>query len=557
MRRPGAPGPESREGSRRKTKRGAAVGGACMAALLLAQAMHVAIAREPPRGEARRPAIDAEFDAAFARFELPGLAVGVVEDGEITYMRAAGELRAGGGEPVTPRTLFKIASNSKAMTTALLARLVDQDKLGWDDPVVKHLPDFRMHDPWVTREIQVRDLLIHNSGLGAGAGDLMLWPEPNLFTREDVVAGMAHLKPIHSFRSRYAYDNTLYIVAGEVAAAAAGAESYEALLRNEVFEPLGLERCRVGEWRRDEAGEVAQPHIRIDGRNVPVREDGDVVAAVPMAAAGGIRCSLDDMLRWIAMWLQPERFGLVDDEPWLSREQRQALWTAHTPMPLGRRLREWDGARFHAYGYGWRLNDADGLLKVSHTGTLSGMYSAVTLLPELGVGFVVLMNGGGSDARSALVQALSKRFTAPEAVDRTVAYYADAIAAEAAANAGDTGASAPDTSSRRVAGTDAMAPWLGVYRDPWFGEASVCRRGDVVRFAAAKSPMLTGTVMRVGERLLVDWDEVSVDAEAWLAFAEADDAGAPPTLAMAKVDPQADFSYDYQDLAFVRVDDCP
>ncbi|WP_255516297.1 serine hydrolase domain-containing protein [Luteimonas suaedae] len=528
-----------------------------MAALLLAQAMQGAIAREPSGGETRQAAIDAEVDAAVARFELPGLAVGMVEGGKVTYVRTVGELRVGGGEPVTPATLFKIASNSKAMTTALLARLVDQGKLAWDDPVIKHLPDFRMHDPWVTREIQVRDLLIHNSGLGAGAGDLMLWPEPNLFTREDVIAGMAHLKPIYSFRSRYAYDNTLYIVAGEVAAAAAGAESYEALLRSELFEPLGLERCRVGEWRRDEVGNIAQPHLRIDGRNVPVREDGDTVAAVPMAAAGGIRCSLDDMLRWITMWLQPERSGLIDGAPWLSEEQREALWTAHTPMPLGRRLREWDGAHFHAYGYGWRLNDADGRLKVSHTGTLSGMYSAVTLLPELGVGFVVLMNGGGSDARSALVQALSKRFTAPEATGRTVDDYADAIAAEAAADRKDGSTSAPDTSSRQAADIDSMTPWLGVYRDPWFGEASVCRRGDVVRFAAARSPMLSGTVMRVGERRLVDWDEVSVDAEAWLAFADADTADAPPTLTMSKVDPQADFSYDYEDLAFVRVGDCP
>ncbi|PWF66282.1 penicillin-binding protein, partial [Vibrio sp. T9] len=127
----------------------------------------------------------------------------------------------------------------KAMTTALLARLVAAGKLHWDDPVTKYLPDFRMSDPWVTREIQVRDLLIHNSGLREGAGDLMLWPEPNDFTRKDILAGLAYLKFEHSFRSRYAYDNLPYVVAGEVAASAGGAP-YETLLRREVFEPLGL-----------------------------------------------------------------------------------------------------------------------------------------------------------------------------------------------------------------------------------------------------------------------------------------------------------------------------
>ena len=214
---------------------------------------------------APQPELDAIVDEVVARYRLPGLAIGVVERGEVVYRRGVGELVAGGGEPVTPETLFKIASNSKSMTTALLARLVDAGKLRWDDPVTKHLPQFRMYDDWVTREMQVRDLLIHNSGLRAGAGDLMLWPEPNSFSRADVIHGLRYLRPIHSFRSRYDYDNLMYIVAGEVAAAAGGAP-YETLLPREVFGPLGLKRCQIGEWNRDSVGSVAQPHRREIGR---------------------------------------------------------------------------------------------------------------------------------------------------------------------------------------------------------------------------------------------------------------------------------------------------
>src|SRR5690606_22668707 len=114
-----------------------------------------------------------------------------IEGGEITHVHASGELVAGSGQPVTPATLFKIASNTKAMTASVLARLVDAGKLSWDDPVVRHLPQFRMHDPWVTAHMQVRDLLIHNSGLPQGAGDLMLWPEPNSFDRADIINGLA------------------------------------------------------------------------------------------------------------------------------------------------------------------------------------------------------------------------------------------------------------------------------------------------------------------------------------------------------------------------------
>lgn len=495
-------------------------------------------------------AIDAAFDDAVARYHLPGLAVGVVQDGRIVYTRTSGELAAGTGKKIDNDTLFKIASNSKAMTAAVLARLVDAGKLKWTDPVVKHLPDFRMYDPWVTREMQVRDLLVHNSGMGAGAGDLMLWPEPNKFTRADVIKGLAYLKPVYSFRSRYAYDNTLYIVAGEVAAAAGGAP-YEQLVRRELFQPLGLKRCQIGEWRRDQVGNVAQPHTRSDDRNVVVNADDELIRAIPMAAAGGIRCSLNDMLAWAQMWLMPDRTGLVGGKPWLSQTQREAVWTTQMTMPLSKRMRDWDDSHFSAYGYGWRLTDVDGTQKVSHTGTLSGMYSALTLLPEKKTGFVILINADAEEARTVLNQTLVKHFTAP-AQKRTVAYYAEKIAAE------EQGVKAedklPDTSSRKAIGIAQMKDRLGIYRDPWFGEAVVCPKDANVRFASDKSPMLTGTVMGVGDRLLVDWDNDRVDTEAWLDFATAQGRS---MLTLAKTDPEGDFSYDFEDLHFERIRDCP
>ena len=494
--------------------------------------------------------LDAMFDQTFERYALPGLAVGVIVDGEVAYVRTAGELRAGEGEKITPETLFKIASNSKAMTTALLARLVDAGKLRWDDPVTKHLPNFRMHDPWVTREIQVRDLLIHNSGLGEGAGDLMLWPEPNAYTRADILAGLAHLKPTHSFRSHYSYDNLLYVVAGEVAAAAGGG-SYEALMQREVFAPLGLSRCRVGEFRLEEVGNVAQPHMRDGDGNRVIRADGDLVPAITSAAAGGIRCSLADMLAWAKVWLDPGYTPSGSQVPWLSAEQRAMLWTPHMPMPLSPRQRVWDAGHFLAYGFGWRLSDVDGEFRVAHTGTLAGMYSLLTLLPERRIAHVLLINGDGSDARTVLGQALVKHFTAPQQ-HRDVAYYADALAAE---RAQPEVAKVVDTSGRLPATPASMRDVLGVWRDPWFGEARVCAEGDRVVFRAAKSPRLQGGVFRVGERLLVDWDDASVDAEPWLDLLPAE-AGSVARLRLSHVDPAADFSYDYADLAFVRGGEC-
>ena len=516
---------------------------ACMAfAMPMAQA-------SPPDAKA----LDREVDAAMARYRLPGLAVGVIQDGRIVYRGTRGELEIGQGQPADSATLFKIASNSKAMTAALLGRLVDQGKLRWDDPVTRHLPDFRMQQDWVTREIQVRDLLIHNSGLPAGAGDLMLWPEPNHFTRADVLHGMRYLKPKWSFRSRYAYDNTLYIVAGELAAKVGGAP-YETLMQREVVAPLGLDRCRVGAFRRDEVGNIAQPHRLRDGRFEVVNRDGETIPDSTMAAAGGVRCSLDDMLKWASMWLQPDRIGVqADGRPWLSAAQREAMWSAQQPMPLSSRMRRWDDSHYYAYGYGWRLSDVDGTQRVAHTGTLSGMYSALTLLPEKHVGIVVLINGDADEARTVLMQALTKHFTDP-AGNPGVEGYAKLLADERTVRS-TSPSRIPDTSDRQVATAAQLGAALGIWRDPWFGEVAICPDGEGgVRFASAKSPRVRGRVMHSRQGWLVAWDGAAL-SEAWLRFAP--ETGRETGLTMAKIDPDGDFSDDFEDLDFQRSGDCP
>jgi CubicO group peptidase (beta-lactamase class C family) len=496
------------------------------------------------RRAADKAAFDAAVDATVARYRLPGIAVGVIEDGNVVYTRTAGETVAGSGVPITADTLFKIASNSKAMTATVLARLVQAGKLHWDDPVTRYLPGFAMHDPWATQHMLVRDLLVHNSGLPEGGGDLMLWPEPNLFTRQDILHGLRYIKPAYGFRSGYAYDNLLYVVAGEVATAAGGAP-YEELVRRELFQPLGLSRCRVGEFRLDQAGSVAQPHMRKGDGNVVIREDEAVVPAITMAAAGGIRCSLDDMLAWARNWLAPTPRQLQ----WLAPEQRRAMWTARTPMPISQRRRDWDNTHYYAYAFGFRLADVDGQWTVSHTGTLGGMYSAMMLLPDRRSGFVVMINGDGDAARTVLTEVLLKHFTAP-GQRRDVASYADELARDAAA---PTRSRAPDISTRQAADAARMQSWLGVWRDPWFGEVAICPAGDGVEFRAAKSPSMQAPVSRLGDRYLVHWDEAKADVDAWLDFAGSGDAR---TLHMAKVDPDGDFSSDYEDLAFTRVGDC-
>lgn len=484
-------------------------------------------------------AYDPLVDAVVAQYHLPGIAVGVIDDGKVVYTRTVGNLES--GKPIDTDTLFKIASNSKSMTVTLLARLVEEGKLHWDDPVTKYLPSFRMYDPWVTANMQVGDLLVHHSGLPEGGGDLMLWPEPNDFTPEDVERGLRYLKPAYSFRAGYGYDNTLYIVAGLVAAAAGGAP-YPTLMRREVFQPLGMSRCQIGTWNREQVGNVASPHIWDDGHFVEEPVNGPVVQAATMDAAGGVRCSLNDMLTWAMNWLVPTPKQLA----WLSQEQRRREWTGYTPMPISTRQHAWDGTLFYSYGYGWRIADVDGQMTVSHTGTLSGMYSAVTLLPFRKSGYVFLIDADAENARTVLNEVLTKRFTAPQRA-RSVASYAEELDRQ---DRQQRSSRVPDTSSRQPATPMDLKDQLGVWRDPWFGEARICARGNAVFFASRRSPTLAGQIMRVGEHYLVHWG--SGNSEAWLLFPkQADD-----TLRMAKVDPDADFSDDYEDLAFTREHAC-
>ena len=503
-------------------------------------------AHEPAAGPSPE-AIDAAVRETIERYRLPGIAVGVIDRGKVVYARGHGETVAGSGDPVTTKTLFKIASNSKAMTGAVLARLVQQGKLRWDDPVVKHLPAFAMHDPWVTQHMTVSDLLVHNSGLPEGGGDLMLWPEPNLFTRDDIVRGLKHIKPAYGFRSGYAYDNLLYVVAGQVAAAAGGA-SYEELVRRELLVPLALNGCRVGEFKLAEAGSVAQPHMREGGRNVAMRRDGDTVPAIASAPAGGIRCTLDDMLAWANNWLVPTPAQLQ----WLGTAQRAEMWKPRTPMPISAQRKRWDNTHYYAYAYGFRVADADGAWTVSHTGTLGGMYSMMMLLPDRQSGFVLMINGEGGNARTVLGQVLLEMFTDP-ANALGVAGYADEVAKPAASTASATKPALPDVAARKPVTAAQMRDWLGTWRDPWFGDVRLCAVGDGVEWRSLKSPKMHGRVGELGGRYVLRWDDIAVDENAWLDFSGEGDAR---QLRMAKLNPAGDFSSDYEDLAFTRVGGC-
>lgn len=511
-------------------------GTALLALAITACGTSVQAATPPPR---QAPGYAGLIDAVVARYHLPGIAVGVIDHGKIVYTRTSGSLAS--GQPVNADTLFEIGSTTKAMTVTVLARLVEAGKLKWDAPVTDYLPTFRMHDPWVTQNMQVADLLSHHSGLHGFAGDLMLWPHPSHFTPQDVVAALRYLKPAYSFRAGYAYDNVLFVTAGQVAAAAGGAP-YAQLLRREVFQPLGMDRCQIGTWNRKDVGNVASPHVWRDNHYVAVAFDGPVRQATTMDAAGGVSCSLHDMLVWAQNWLAPTPTQLA----WLSPAQREAEWTPHTPVPISDRRKAWDDTWIFSNALGWRVSNANGAMTVWHTGVLEGMRAAIMLVPHRQSGFVVLLDSSADDALTVLDEVLTKQLVAP-AQAKSVATYADELARYEAREQSPV----PDTSSSVPATSAELKARLGVWQDPWFGKVELCARGHGVRFASLMSPLLTGQVMRMGNAYFVHWDHG--DPDAWLRFPEQSGG----TLHMALVDANADASSDFEDLSFTRVKECP
>ncbi|HSA95837.1 MAG TPA: serine hydrolase domain-containing protein, partial [Acidobacteriota bacterium] len=190
--------------------------------LILALALPPARGAAPSAGAAPQkaaagvpPGLDATVARVMKTFEVPGLALAIVKDGRVVLAKGYGVRKLGDPAPVDAKTNFGIASNTKVMTATALGILVDEGKLRWDAPVINYLPWFQMYDPFVTRELTIRDLLVHRSGLGLGAGDLLWWPS-STYHRREIAARLRYIKPATSFRAAYAYDNVLYLVAGEV-----------------------------------------------------------------------------------------------------------------------------------------------------------------------------------------------------------------------------------------------------------------------------------------------------------------------------------------------------
>ncbi len=327
--------------------------------------------------------IDKYIIKARQDWDIPGMSVAIVKDGEIVLSRGYGFVTSGEPGRVDEHTLFAIASNTKAFISASLALLIEQGKLRWSDKVHEILPHFKLYDPYVTAQVTVEDLLCHRVGLGTYSGDLM-WYKSEL-TAAEVVEKIQHVPQAFGFRNGYGYTNLMFIAAGEVIHAISG-QPWDVFADSAFFKPLGMDRTVTSTEVLAGLSNVASPHKPYHGGNQVI----DWVNWDNMGAAGGIISSAHDMARWVKLQLNG---GAAGADTIFSVKQQQMMWSIHN----ARQLTDGDrklipGKLYKGYGLGWSLDTYRNKQVVSHGGGYDGMYSKVMIVPEENLGIVILTN---------------------------------------------------------------------------------------------------------------------------------------------------------------------
>ena len=493
--------------------------------------------------------IDAEAERMRKAFDVPGFGVAIIGASAEPWVKGYGVRNLGKPEPIDAHTRFAIASNSKAYTAAAMSILIDEGKLGWDEPVVKYLPDFKMYDPAVTQMMTVRDLLCHRSGLALGAGDLLYFPDTT-HTAEDALHALQYLKPARPFRGGYAYDNILYTVAGLLIARVSG-KSWSDFVAERILAPIGesdavpnLDRLRTD----NVAGRYGQRQDNMMGVGTltavrPVGEHGDVIAP-----AGGINASATDQARWLMTQLAKGK--APDGTRIWSEKQSDEMWKPQVITNSGDGPSPEDPSRpvLQAYALGWFIQDYRGERLVNHSGGLIGQVTQTAMVPRRGLGVVVFSNceGGGSTMlrNSILDHLLGAPSTDWAALGKARVEKMQAQMLAASDHSID----------KAPAGGPSLHldAYVGRYRDPWYGDVTVARSGADLAIAFIPTPGFKSVLEPWGpDTYRTRFPKEAGGEDALITFVVKD--GKVVQVLMKPFSPFADFSFDFQHLDFKPV----
>ncbi len=495
----------------------------------------------PLEAQKAPPNFDAYVRRVMQTFTVPGMSVAIVKDGKVVLAKGYGVRRMGDPAPVDARTRFGIASNTKLFTATALALLVEEGKVEWDAPVIQYLPAFAMYDPYVTRELTVRDLLVHRSGLGLGAGDLLWWP-PSTYDRKEIARRLRFIPPATSFRSAYAYDNVLYLVAGELIEAVSG-QSWEEFVRSRILRKVGMTDSDVLHSGAGDAGNVAGTHAEVEGTVRPIAP----FLSDNTNPAGGIMSGAADMAKWMIVQLDSGRVA----------RRRRGSSRRRGERALARRDADPDrpGARgtpapARAHG-GLRARPGRPRLPRPHPAAAHRRTAGIRL--EAGDDPRAPAGRGGADQPGIRRGVRGHRVPRARSLSRRqgAGLSRDLRRTRPQGPGGDDGAGA---SRRRPRGTrprgrrSRCERYAGTYRDAWYGDVTIALEGKglVIRFT--KSPSLVGDLVHwQHDSFLARWRDRELRADAYATFALKPD-GTIERLTMVPSSPAVDFSFDFQDL---------
>jgi CubicO group peptidase (beta-lactamase class C family) len=478
---------------------------------------------------------------------VPGVSIAIVENGRTVLAKGYGIRKLGRPEQVDRDTIFRTGSTGKAFTVAALATLVDQGKIKWDDKVIDHMPDFRMYDPWVTREMTIRDLLVHRSGLGLGAGDLLFVPRSDL-SRKETVRRLRYIKPATSFRSGFAYDNILYMAAGQLIEEVTG-QTWETYITQNIFKPAGMLHSTVSSKAFVDSADRANPHARLNGplRGLGDQEPLDEMAdrAENAAPAGGLAISANDMARWILLQLAHGKLP-NSNARLFSEESAHEMWEPVLLQPVP----AWPNdlkpvlPMFYTYALGWDVQDYRGAKLIWHGGAVLGSLAAVVLLPEKNVGFYIAVNSEEGEFVRGLMYELLDHYLGltkgdwPEKLhDFVVKRQSDAVSEfqKQTSQPAKVGPSLP------------LDHYAGDYHDAWYGTITLRVENGKLVIHFPHSFGLTATLDHFQyDTFQARFADKSFEP-AYVTF-NLDAAGKVERITMKAVSPDADFSWDYHDL---------
>jgi CubicO group peptidase (beta-lactamase class C family) len=406
--------------------------------------------------------LDEYIESVRRSWGIPGLAVGIVKDDSLVYARGFGVREVGEPDRVDENTVFAIGSNTKSFTSLAAAMLVDEEKLGWDDKVVDRYPGFRLFDPYVTREINIRDILSHRSGLGR-RGDA-LWYGTD-YSRDEVIRRIRYLEPNAPFRTEMGYQNIMFLTAGEIVGKVSGL-GWDRFIQERIFRPLGMTRSTTSVKALPRQDNVSTPHIIADGAGKPIPwRDIDNIAP-----AGSINSSVVDMARYVRLHLGDGKLG---DVQLVSSGNLGVTKTPHINVgSVGDSL-----THFTSYGLGWVLLDYRGRKIAWHNGGIDGMLSEMWTVPDESLGVLVLTNGSPHGGGPPIVKAIIDRYLIGEPAKD---YNAEALAQQKRFLEAQA-ANRAKRDSAHVLGTRpslALSAYVGTYADRMYGDVTVVADGS-------------------------------------------------------------------------------